>query len=206
MATLQERIIGLLRTQSGLTDREITDILKERGSPQQPVNQACHALAGKGLIERRKRPDGLIGNFLFGADLSKGLHHKPKTENEDADLLSEDRIKAILKQWLSDQGWQTEIAWGKARGIDIDAFRGDERWVIEVKGEGSRNAMRVNYFLAILGETLQRMNDPRAKYSIALPDIKQFRNLWDRLPRLAKARTGITVMFVSRDGEVALLE
>jgi hypothetical protein len=45
--------------------------------------------------------------------------------------------------------------------------------------------MRVNYFLGALGEILQRMEDPTAKYSIALPDLQQFRNLWKKLPSLA---------------------
>jgi hypothetical protein len=62
--------------------------------------------------------------------------------------------------------------------------------------------MRVNYFLAILGEILQRMSDPEAKYSIALPDLGQFRNLWARLPELAKSRTGITILFVNADGDI----
>jgi hypothetical protein len=62
--------------------------------------------------------------------------------------------------------------------------------------------MRVNYFLAVLGETLQRMRNPQAKYSIALPDIPQFRGLWRRLPELAKRRTGITALFVSDIGQV----
>jgi len=60
----------------------------------------------------------------------------------------------------------------------------------------------VNYFIGILGETLQRMNDPASKYSIALPDVQQFRRLWDRLPRLAKQRTQITALFVNADGQV----
>lgn len=62
--------------------------------------------------------------------------------------------------------------------------------------------MRVNYFLAKLGETLQRMSDPNAKYSIALPDMPQYRNLWNRLPRLAKERTGISVLFVNEKKEI----
>jgi hypothetical protein len=62
--------------------------------------------------------------------------------------------------------------------------------------------MRVNYFLGILGETLQRMDNPDATYSIALPDLKQFRNLWSRLPALAKERTKIDALFVNRDGTV----
>ena len=63
-------------------------------------------------------------------------------------------------------------------------------------------AMRVNYFLAILGETLQRMEDPAARYNIALPGLCQFKGLWMRLPALAKKRLGVTVLFVSPDGTV----
>ena len=74
--------------------------------------------------------------------------------------------------------------------------------IIEVKGSGSLNPMRVNYFLCILGELLQRMDDPTARYSIALPDLKQFRNLWLRLPDLAKQRSTIDAIFVSEDGMI----
>jgi hypothetical protein len=62
--------------------------------------------------------------------------------------------------------------------------------------------MRVNYFLAVLGELLQRMDDGSAKYSIALPDLQQFRNLWLRLPRLAKQKTGISCLFVDSRGNI----
>ena len=62
--------------------------------------------------------------------------------------------------------------------------------------------MRVNYFIAVLGETLQRMDDANAKYSIALPDMPQFCGLWNRLPRLAKDRTRISMLFVDPDGRV----
>jgi hypothetical protein len=46
------------------------------------------------------------------------------------------------------------------------------------------------------------MDDPQAKYSIAVPDLKQFRNLWSRLPALAKQRTTISALFVNRGGAV----
>jgi hypothetical protein len=62
--------------------------------------------------------------------------------------------------------------------------------------------MRVNYFIGILGETLQRMDDPATVYSIALPDVAQFQRLWYRLPVLAKARTQIAVLFVNDKGDV----
>jgi hypothetical protein len=62
--------------------------------------------------------------------------------------------------------------------------------------------MRVNYFLSVLGELLQRMDDPDARYSLALPDMKQFRKLWQRLPQLAKSRTTISALFVDPLGKV----
>ena len=91
---------------------------------------------------------------------------------------------------------------GSYRGIDIEATKGPSRWIIEVKGCGSLQAMRVNYFVGMLGELLQRMNDPNARYSIALPDMKQFRGLWERLPDLAKSRTTISALFVDASGHI----
>jgi hypothetical protein len=95
-------------------------------------------------------------------------------------------MKRILDDYLRKNNWTPEIAWGKRQGIDIDARRGNERWIIEVKGCGSLSAMRVKYFIAILGELLQRMKDPNAKYSIALPNMEQFVKLWSKLPPVGK--------------------
>lgn len=116
--------------------------------------------------------------------------------------LSEDEVKQRIKAWLEASGWQVAVAWGRVRGIDVQATKGKERWLIEAKGCGSLGAMRVNYFLSMLGELLQRMDDAQARYSIALPDMKQFRGLWQRLPLLAKTRTGISVLFVDAAGNV----
>jgi len=114
-------------------------------------------------------------------------------------------VKRHIQSWLEAAGWRVEVRWGRGgrgHGVDVDASRGSERWRIEVKGGGSLDPMRVNYFLAVLGELLQRMDDPAARYSIALPDMKQFRGLWSRLPTLAKTRTHITALFVAASGEV----
>jgi hypothetical protein len=116
--------------------------------------------------------------------------------------MSEDFLKKILQSWLIAQGWTVEVAWARAPGVDLHARQGDRRWIIEAKGEGTLDAMRVNYFLGVLGETLQRMADPHAAYSVAFPDLKQFRGLWARLPNLAKERTKISALFVSHNGHV----
>jgi hypothetical protein len=42
--------------------------------------------------------------------------------------------------------------------------------------------MQNNYFVSVVGELMQRMNDDRAKHSIAFPDLPKFRRLWSELP------------------------
>ncbi len=202
MAILKERIIELLRENGSLSDREITDILVGKGAAQQPINQTCRDLESQGIIVRSKI-DGRIKNFLTShiPDSREEAHQKMSHPEHDLSL-SEDVLKKHLKNWLIQNGWEVQVAWGHSQGIDICAIKDNKRWVIEVKGEGSRQPMRVNYFLAILGETLQRMTDSESDYSIALPDLQQFRNLWERLPTLAKQRTGISILFVDRRGGI----
>lgn len=109
----------------------------------------------------------------------------------------------MLQAHLNSQSWTIlGIAWGKKRGVDIEAERGGPRWLIEVKGIGSRPQMRVNYFLGVLGEILCRMTDSKAKYSIAVPDFVQFRRLWRGLPSEAKSRTQVTALFISGEGVI----
>jgi len=202
MAKMKERIIELLREGGGLSDREITDTLIKKGASQQHINQICRDLENQGIIVRAKL-DGRIKNYLanHSPDSIEEAHEK-KSRTKDDLSLSEDVLKKHLKNWLIQNGWEVQVAWGHSQGIDICAIQDNKRWVIEVKGEGSRRPMRVNYFLAILGETLQRMTDSVSDYSIALPDLQQFRNLWERFPALAKQRTGISILFVDRNGGI----
>ena len=202
---LREDLLETVIKDPGKTDRELTNQLRGRKAPQQPINQAARSLEEKGILIRRKRPeDGLIGNYP--GDISIRPVRPAVEKKHDVDALSEDQIKQILDEWLQSEGWTTQVAWGRTPGIDIDAIRKGERWVIEVKGPGSSSPMRVNYFIGILGETLQRMDDPSAHYSIALPNLKQYRDLWDRLPDLAKSRTGISLLLVSNLGAIEQLK
>jgi hypothetical protein len=82
----------------------------------------------------------------------------------------------------------------------IVATRGDEKWIIAIKGEESPNF--VESFVITLGSTLLSMEDSKTKHSIALPDTTPFRNLWHRLPFLAKQRAGVTALFVNKENVV----
>jgi len=201
MSTLKERIVELVKVWPGLTDREITDRLEGASALQQPVNQAARALAAAGRLVRRSRADGTIGNYST-SEVAPRPQTRTQSRASGLNELSEDEVKRHVEAWLTESGWRVAVKWGKSQGIDVEARKGQERWIIEAKGCGSLDPMRVNYFLSMLGELLQRMTDPGARYSIALPDMKQFRGLWGRLPGLAKSRTTISALFVESSGHV----
>jgi len=205
--TLRDRILAATAEAPGLTDRELADRLLGPSSAPQGVNQAARALAAGGALSRFPRADGKIGNFLPGVQPQARSSASGTTgAARSSSGMSEDEVKRAVADWLEAAGWSVVVRWGRERGIDIEARRGGERWVIEAKGCGSLGAMRVNYFLSMLGETLQRMDDPGAHHSIALPDMPQFRGLWSRLPQLAKTRTGISAIFVGEGGAVVHLD
>ena len=105
-----------------------------------------------------RRSDGLIDNYCSGKEAAP-LPMSPSATIVNDTVFSEDQLKTVLKGWLEAQEWEVEGAWGKIRGIDIHARWETERWIIEAKGGGTLDAMRVNYFLGVLGETLQRMDE-----------------------------------------------
>ena len=206
--TLKEQILIYIADHPGATD---TDMEKAFNAVHQQVNYACRMLEKDGkLIRRKPVAGGLIGNYPAPAEVSVGSdafanpNARMTATRQTEPVPEEEDIKQILTDKLTSEGWSVTTAWGHAPGVDIDARRGDERWLIEVKGPGSRPQMRVNYFLSMLGEVLQRMDDPNARYSIALPDMPQYHGLWERLPSLAKQRTGIDALFVNGDGEIQI--
>jgi hypothetical protein len=142
------------------------------------VGSSCdyHELGESNKMQWRR--DRKIGNYPGGQvllDASETISSIPDLDQGPDSELSEADVKRKVEAWLGASGWQVQVIWGRGRGIDIEAQRDGQRWVIEAKDCGSLDAMRVNYFLAILGELLQRMSDPDARYSLALPDLKQFR-------------------------------
>jgi hypothetical protein len=178
--------------------------------PRQTVNQICRRACEKGKIIRGYSQCSYCGNNKITNSFSskteqfispKAEPQKPSSNNNNLNM-SEDLVKQLLAEYLEKNGWKAKVSMGKEHGTDIEAYCDNAKWIIEVKGCGSLNAMRVNYFISILGETLQRMDDETSKYSIALPKIQQFINLWNRLPKLAKERTGISALFVDESGNV----
>ena len=116
---------------------------------------------------------------------------------EDAHL-TEDAVKAAIKQALEAHDWHAEVHWGHDRGIDIEAVRGNERFVLEAKGEGISNPARSVKFDGALGELIRRMNASEVRYGLALPAHRQFIGLVARLPLWIRLRLNLWFFFVRR--------
>ena len=126
-------------------------------------------------------------------------------------FLDEDTIKKALKAGLSIQGWEVETSMGKKHGVDITAKHKEKGiMLIEAKGEGSRNAMRVNYFLMVLGELIQKMDSPNKIYGLALPAHRQYANLIISLPDWIKQQLRLRIYLVkqqeSGEYQIGLIE
>jgi hypothetical protein len=172
--TWADRIVDALGSAGEPLD---DDALAERvgAGRRQTINQECRRLAEQGRISRRAGPSGKIVNALADTIDPPVSSPWPPTTTEMAATLTEDAVKAAVRDHLERVGWKVNVAWGHARGTDIEAHRNGERLCLEAKGEDSSDQKQGNYFLGALGELLQRMDDPAARYGLALPDNRRYR-------------------------------
>jgi hypothetical protein len=106
VATLKDRIVALLRSTPGLTDREMTDRIFGAAAGQQATNQAARALAATGQLARRIRQDSKIGNYLTGAEgISTG--RATVSDSTRSEILHEDEVLYFGASALAAIGNQT---------------------------------------------------------------------------------------------------
>jgi hypothetical protein len=208
MATLADRILDAIR--NGPLDDDV--LAKRLGvEHRQAVNQAARRLEAQGRLRRFTGPDGKIVNALPDGPaplISEPSHPPVAPAGGDGSRITEDEVKEAVRAHLAAQGFDVAVAWGRARGIDIDARHPDgRRYIIEAKAEVGKNGpQQVNYFIGMLGELVQRMDDAQALYGIALPNNRQYRGLVHRLPALAKQRLRLAVLWVDREGDELAVE
>jgi hypothetical protein len=154
------------------------------------VNQVCRQLEGAGQIIRRPGRHGKLTNAVpsVAAQQSASLPSDGPTTNS---FLAEDEVKKAVSAYLQAHGYTVNVMWGHDAGIDIDAYGSSGHLIIEAKGEVASPQQQGNYFLGALGELVQHMSDPGARYGLALPDNPRYRGLARRLPTVAKERLDI---------------
>lgn len=208
MTTLSEKIIDLIAASPGLSDREITDALRGPEAAASSVNAAARKLEGEGLLERRPRDDGLLGNYPAEtevplpavtpmAPVAPVPADPPEPPQEPAADPTMPALREAVESWLLARGWHVTHVAGSH---DIEATLGGECWRIFVEGERSPAKAGAASWRLILGRLLSGLTDPTADYSIALPDREPYRSWWAQLSPVAKERTGLTVIFVGKSG------
>ena len=115
-------------------------------------------------------------------------------------FVNEDEVKKAIASVLKSEGWTVnKLALGQTHGVDIEANHEQNGTIlIEAKGEGSLNPMRVNYFLMIIGEIIQKMDSPTKQYGLGLPAYKQYANLIMKLPMWIKQHLKLKIFLVKR--------
>lgn len=205
--TCREEVLAAfeaLHTRTGFVDFAPAEVLAEmraRGSGYQTTTIRTHVTAH--MVEDQSLIRSGRGRYRLARHRDRPDMQPPSEAGSgEAGRIAEDTVKAALKAHLESEGWTVTVAWGRERGIDIDARRGAERLIVEAKGEAPAGPQQVNYFLGALGELVQRMGDPTATYGLALPDHRQYRGLVERVPRLARERLHLRIWFVRADGAV----
>jgi hypothetical protein len=145
----------------------------------------------------------------------------PAAARLDADWQWEGNVQATLVRWLAASGWDILRVAGTAsreQGVDIEARRGDESLVVEVKGYPSATyrsgtkqgetkshgvgAQARTYFgNALLAGLLMRSDHPGAQVMLAFPDVTTFRSLAERA-HAPLAHAGVGIWLVGEDGSV----
>jgi hypothetical protein len=190
---------------------EVLDDLRRRGTRYAEstirTHIGCHMCANAGHHHPVAHPDlervdrGLYRRLQRAPTTAPSSTPPPALSSSSAERITEDEVKRAVAAHLEAQGYTVQVAWGGTRGIDIDARRGSERIVLEAKAEVALQPQQVNYFLNVLGELVQRMDDPEARYGLALPDNRQYRGLVGRLPAYARDRLRLLVFFARQEGD-----
>jgi hypothetical protein len=208
MATLADRILDAIRY-APVDD----DVLAKRlgVGRRQAVNQVARRLEAQGRLRRFTGPDGKIVNALPDSPAQQPSEPRPPSVvlgGSDHSRITEDEVEEAVRAHLTAPGFDVAVAWGRVRGIDIDARHPDgRRYLIEAKAEVGKNGpQQVDYFVGMLGELVQPMDDVQASYGIALPGNRQYRGLVNRLPALAKEWLGLAVFWVSRERDEWIVE
>ena len=110
-------------------------------------------------------------------------------------------VENYIRKYLEYNNWSL-IPRKNNRGIDIEATKDSRKAIIEVKGCGVHKTAMRNNFNYVFGQILKDMQDNNAEYYVAFPHIQPYIGLWDSIPKLAKDRTGIKVIWVDIDGKV----
>jgi hypothetical protein len=88
--------------------------------------------------------------------------------------MNEADVQRILKKWFEIKGFETieNVPLNSENNVDLIAKQGNEKWIIEVKGDYDRNTAQYNVnFDTGMGQILKSITaiNDKTKYAICIP-------------------------------------
>jgi hypothetical protein len=173
----------------------------------------------------RDKPEGVTGKlYSAGTTRSRGVT-KVVAPADPADWYWEGHVQALVVSYLARSGWSIKRVADTAsseHGHDIDAHRGEESVLIEVKGyptstyargekqgsvrsAGSLGAQARTYFSnALLSGCLMRAENSGARIVLAFPEVETYHTLAGRVSDVLRT-AGIEIWLISQEGGVVEL-
>jgi hypothetical protein len=93
---------------------------------------------------------------------------------------------------------RVEAGWADLACVDENGLR----WVIEAKGETSDTGLD---FRTGLGQLLQGMQGPEARYALAMPDTLKFARQRERVSGRVRTALGLNWILVDEHGAVTIV-
>lgn len=104
MAKRAEELAEMVARYPGRTDRELAELLRGPGTPQQAVNQEARRLAARGLLTRKTRPDGFIGTYPGGDERRSTESAAPRRKHRAVPSLPDfnhvDELVAAISSYI----------------------------------------------------------------------------------------------------------
>jgi hypothetical protein len=222
------RLLKMIKEKPGISDIELTEDIYGPCASSRDVILSCQALARRGAIERRERTDRQIGNYPAPpkeevtsnsweqafpppapaapgypppAGYNPSAYNPPPRAPAVSMAPASGGVRSVLEAFLRQNGWEPSAS-KRSAGVEVEGWRGVERWVISLHEEAWASQDYGHLFMQMIGELLTVMDDRAAVYSLALPDTEPFRGLWDSVPLLARDRLGVTALFIDPSGRV----
>jgi hypothetical protein len=223
--TVRERVVVLLgKHPQGLDDDEVSE--RVGWSRRQRASTVCRALARDGLVTRCA-VHGKIRNVLTAPVTAlppAAILASPSPPVQKPWCWEGNVVGAVVKHLVAD-GWTiqsvADTATGQA-GADIEARRGTELLIVEVKGYPSKTYERgakqgqpkptnpptqARHWIAeALLTALLRQADGRAtRVALAFPEFRVYRTILKRIAH-ACAKLELEILIVRESGEVVVFD
>lgn len=132
--------------------------------------------------------------------------------------MQENEVQNILMEWFKNQEYEVseEIRGPAGNKVDIIARKGEEKWIIEVKGDYESQAQYYVNFNTMMGQLLRSITTlhPQVYYAIAIPFSKTERGETDSYRSILKQYSKslvfesltITLILVRDDWSIDVIE